>query len=142
MCVLCVYCVCMCVCIHSACVCSMCILYMCACVSLCVYSVCLYSVCVSVCVCMCVCLCACVCTCTYFLYSIVTVVNIFLSWCLWKLFCCSLCCYSYVEGLAELVVRSGSDIARLQDQGNKIRRMSVTDMNEHSSRLPNIYTSV
>ena len=49
-------------------------------------------------------------------------------------FYCLLCCYSYVEGLAELVVRSGSDIARLQDQGNKIRRMSATDMNEHSSR--------
>ena len=40
----------------------------------------------------------------------------------------------YVEGLAEIVVRSGSDIARLQDQGNKVRRMAATDMNEHSSR--------
>ena len=44
---------------------------------------------------------------------------------------------SYVEGLAELVVRSGSDIALLQDQGNKIRRMAATDMNEHSSRFAN-----
>lgn len=44
---------------------------------------------------------------------------------------------SYVEGLAELVVCSGSDIARLQDQGNKVRRMAATDMNEHSSRFAN-----
>ena len=43
-------------------------------------------------------------------------------------------CTRYVEGLAEIVVRSGSDIARLQDQGNKVRRMAATDMNEHSSR--------
>jgi len=43
--------------------------------------------------------------------------------------------YRYVEGLAEIVVRSGSDIARLQDQGNKVRRMAATDMNEHSSRF-------
>jgi len=39
-----------------------------------------------------------------------------------------------VEGLAEIVVRSGSGIAYLQDQGNKGRRMAATDMNEHSSR--------
>lgn len=48
--------------------------------------------------------------------------------------------YSYVEGLAELVVRSGSDIARLQDQGNKVRRMAATDMNERSSRFANNWT--
>ena len=39
-----------------------------------------------------------------------------------------------MEGLAEIVVRSGSGIAYLQDQGNKVRRMAATDMNEHSSR--------
>ena len=57
--------------------------------------------------------------------------------------CChSLCCvHSYVEGLAELVVRSGSDIALLQDQGNKVRRMASTDMNDHSSRCANSHTN-
>lgn len=48
--------------------------------------------------------------------------------------------HSYVEGLAELVVRSGNDIALLQEQGNKVRRMAATDMNERSSRCALSYT--
>lgn len=41
---------------------------------------------------------------------------------------------SYVEGLAELVVRSGKDIEQLQVQGNRVRKVAATEMNQRSSR--------
>jgi kinesin family protein 1/kinesin family protein 3/17 len=40
----------------------------------------------------------------------------------------------YVEDLAELVVRNEDDIAQLQEQGNKVRKMAATEMNHSSSR--------
>eukprot|EP01135_Chromosphaera_perkinsii_P002646 Nk52_evm14s226 gene=Nk52_evmTU14s226 len=46
----------------------------------------------------------------------------------------------YVEGLAELVVRSFRDIQRLQEQGNKVRTVGATNMNEQSSRSHSIFT--
>lgn len=42
--------------------------------------------------------------------------------------------FSYVEGLAELVVRNGRDIAQLQLQGNRVRKVAATEMNQRSSR--------
>ena len=42
--------------------------------------------------------------------------------------------HSYVEGLAELVVRSGKDIEQLQLQGNRVRKVAATEMNQRSSR--------
>ena len=49
---------------------------------------------------------------------------------------CFVCClfFSYVEDLAELVVRNEDDIAQLQEQGNKVRKMAATEMNHSSSR--------
>jgi kinesin family protein 1/kinesin family protein 3/17 len=41
----------------------------------------------------------------------------------------------YVEDLAELVVRNEDDIAQLQEQGNKVRKMAATEMNHSSSRF-------
>ncbi|XP_065827439.1 kinesin-2b-like [Oscarella lobularis] len=46
----------------------------------------------------------------------------------------------YVEGLAELVVRNEEDIARLQEQGNKVRKMAATEMNHSSSRSHSVFT--
>ncbi|XP_062513671.1 kinesin-like protein KIF3B [Corticium candelabrum] len=40
----------------------------------------------------------------------------------------------YVEDLAELVVRNEDEIAQLQEQGNKVRKMAATEMNHSSSR--------
>ncbi|XP_065183133.1 kinesin-II 85 kDa subunit-like [Sycon ciliatum] len=48
----------------------------------------------------------------------------------------------YVDGLAELVVRSSEDIARLQEQGNRVRRMASTEMNKTSSRSHSVFTVV
>jgi kinesin family member 1 len=40
----------------------------------------------------------------------------------------------YVEGLCELVVKSGEDVMTLLEQGGAVRRVAATNMNEHSSR--------
>jgi hypothetical protein len=45
----------------------------------------------------------------------------------------------YVEGLAELVVKSHDDIQRLQEQGNRIRTVAATNMNMESSRSHSIF---
>lgn len=42
--------------------------------------------------------------------------------------------YSFVEGLAELVVQSSEDIARLFEQGNRVRKMASVDKNSGGSR--------
>ena len=47
---------------------------------------------------------------------------------------------SYVEGLAELVVRNGKDIAQLQEQGNRVRKVAATEMNQRSSRSHSVFT--
>ena len=41
----------------------------------------------------------------------------------------------YIEGLAEMVVQSGDDIAKLYEQGNRVRRMASTDKSPSSSRF-------
>ena len=46
----------------------------------------------------------------------------------------------YDEGLAELVVRNGSDIARLQEQGNRVRKIAATEMNHGSSRSHSVFS--
>lgn len=48
--------------------------------------------------------------------------------------------YSYVEGLAELVVRNGKDIAQLQEQGNRVRKVAATEMNQRSSRSHSVFS--
>jgi kinesin family protein 1/kinesin family protein 3/17 len=40
----------------------------------------------------------------------------------------------YVESLAELVVSDSQGVQRLLDQGNSVRRVAATNMNERSSR--------
>eukprot|EP00948_MAST-09A_sp_MAST-9A-sp1_P000528 g528.t1 len=40
----------------------------------------------------------------------------------------------YVEGLAEIVSTSGDDVMRLLQQGNSVRAVATTQMNERSSR--------
>ncbi|XP_064405609.1 kinesin-like protein klp-20 [Halichondria panicea] len=45
----------------------------------------------------------------------------------------------YVEGLAELVVRSGKDIEQLQLQGNRVRKVAATEMNQRSSRSHSVF---
>lgn len=46
----------------------------------------------------------------------------------------------YVEHLCELAVKSPSDIIRLIDQGNRVRRVASTAMNERSSRSHSVFT--
>lgn len=46
----------------------------------------------------------------------------------------------YVEHLCELAVKSPSDIFRLLDQGNRVRRVASTAMNERSSRSHSVFT--
>jgi len=46
----------------------------------------------------------------------------------------------YVEGLCELVVRDSADVQRLIDQGNTVRRVAATNMNEQSSRSHSCFT--
>jgi kinesin family protein 1/kinesin family protein 3/17 len=40
----------------------------------------------------------------------------------------------YVQDLAELVVRSADDVIKLIEQGQKVRHVAATNMNERSSR--------
>ncbi|CEG42212.1 kinesin-like protein [Plasmopara halstedii] len=46
----------------------------------------------------------------------------------------------YVEHLAELVVRDPADVTRLLEQGNKVRQVAATQMNERSSRSHSCFT--
>eukprot|EP01137_Pigoraptor_chileana_P006205 Opistho-2@50302 len=46
----------------------------------------------------------------------------------------------YVDGIAELVVKSHEDIQTLQEQGNKVRTVASTNMNLVSSRSHSIFT--
>ena len=42
--------------------------------------------------------------------------------------------FSFIEGLAELVVQSNEDIARLYEQGNRVRKMASADKSPSHSR--------
>jgi hypothetical protein len=46
----------------------------------------------------------------------------------------------YVEDLAEIVVKSAADVNRLLDQGQKVRHVAATNMNERSSRSHSCFT--
>ena len=46
----------------------------------------------------------------------------------------------YVEDLAEIVVKSATDVNRLLDQGQKVRHVAATNMNERSSRSHSCFT--
>ncbi|ETV95801.1 hypothetical protein, variant 2 [Aphanomyces invadans] len=46
----------------------------------------------------------------------------------------------YVEHLAELVVRDPADVTRLLEEGNKVRQVAATQMNERSSRSHSCFT--
>ena len=46
----------------------------------------------------------------------------------------------YVENLCELSVKGPADIFRLIDQGNRVRRVASTAMNERSSRSHSVFT--
>lgn len=46
----------------------------------------------------------------------------------------------YVEGLCELIVRDSADIMRLIEQGNTVRRVAATNMNDQSSRSHSCFT--
>ncbi|TMW56790.1 hypothetical protein Poli38472_006800 [Pythium oligandrum] len=46
----------------------------------------------------------------------------------------------YVEQLAELVVKEPGDVTRLIEQGNKVRQVAATQMNERSSRSHSCFT--
>jgi len=46
----------------------------------------------------------------------------------------------YVEGLCELIVKDAASINRLIDQGNTVRRVAATNMNEQSSRSHSVFT--
>ncbi|KAH9119325.1 hypothetical protein AeMF1_007902, partial [Aphanomyces euteiches] len=46
----------------------------------------------------------------------------------------------YVEHLAELVVREPADVTRLIEEGNKVRQVAATQMNERSSRSHSCFT--
>lgn len=46
----------------------------------------------------------------------------------------------YVEGLCELIVKDANDVMRLIDQGNTVRRVAATNMNEQSSRSHSVFT--
>ena len=46
----------------------------------------------------------------------------------------------YVQDIAELVVKEAEDVFRLLDQGQKVRHVASTDMNERSSRSHSCFT--
>nr|CCA16082.1 kinesinlike protein putative [Albugo laibachii Nc14] len=46
----------------------------------------------------------------------------------------------YVDNLAELVVKEPNDVARLLQQGNRVRQVAATQMNEQSSRSHSCFT--
>ena len=46
----------------------------------------------------------------------------------------------YVQDLAELVVRTAADVAKLLEQGNRVRAVAATQMNERSSRSHSCFT--
>ena len=46
----------------------------------------------------------------------------------------------YVQDLAEIVVKGGADVARLLEQGQKVRHVAATNMNERSSRSHSCFT--
>ena len=46
----------------------------------------------------------------------------------------------YVEDLCELIVKTPEDIMRLIEQGNTVRRVAATNMNEQSSRSHSCFT--
>ena len=46
----------------------------------------------------------------------------------------------YVEGLCELIVKDAEDMMRLIEQGNTVRRVAATNMNEQSSRSHSCFT--
>ena len=46
----------------------------------------------------------------------------------------------YVQNLAELVVGSADDVAKLIDQGNRVRAVAATQMNSRSSRSHSCFT--
>ena len=46
----------------------------------------------------------------------------------------------YVEGLCELIVRSPAELLKLIDQGNTVRRVAATNMNDQSSRSHSCFT--
>lgn len=46
----------------------------------------------------------------------------------------------FVENLAELVVADAAAVASLVEQGNKVRRVAATQMNERSSRSHSVFT--
>lgn len=46
----------------------------------------------------------------------------------------------YVEDLCDLIVRNYSDVMRLLEQGNTVRRVASTNMNETSSRSHSVFT--
>lgn len=46
----------------------------------------------------------------------------------------------YVEGLCELVVSSAVEVGRLVSQGNSVRKVAATQMNERSSRSHSVLT--
>ena len=46
----------------------------------------------------------------------------------------------FVDGLAELIVRDTKDLLRLLYQGNAVRRVAATNMNDQSSRSHSVFT--
>lgn len=46
----------------------------------------------------------------------------------------------YVQDLAELVVKNAEDVARLLEQGQKVRHVAATAMNDRSSRSHSCFT--
>jgi len=46
----------------------------------------------------------------------------------------------YVQDLAELVVKSSADVVKLLEQGQKVRHVAATAMNERSSRSHSCFT--
>lgn len=46
----------------------------------------------------------------------------------------------YVDGLCELITQTESDLIRLLDQGNAVRKVAATNMNDRSSRSHSVFT--
>jgi hypothetical protein len=46
----------------------------------------------------------------------------------------------YVEDLCELIVKDASELYRLMMQGNAVRKVAATNMNESSSRSHSVFT--